>query len=461
MLTPRPIAILIALALLSANDSPAAPADLDSTFATGGIYTDPTVISDFGVVDTEIQPDGKILTVSATGAGIAGNDIRVNRYNTDGTPDTSFDGDGLKVIDLGGFDYANDILVLADGKILLAGNTKILLRRSRFLLIRLESDGDLDPTFGGGDGWVANRVGYGDAYGYSVALRADGRILVGGKADADGTAAVDDDFALARYRPAGRRDRRFGFDNPASANPLVRLGWTTQSLEGTPNEKAVTIWALPGGRILAAGQTQIGLDMFFALARFDSLGFLDPTFATGGHTTVPAITTYADIPHEAVRQADGKIVIAGETFWDTGVGGRTDKDFGVVRLNPDGTLDSTFAGDGTTSVDFSLGDDVANSIALDECGRIVLAGQATGATDIDFAVARLEPDGTLDTTFGSGGKYVDAFGAYNEFFHSVAVQPLDGRIVLGGLTVNDAFYNWHTTVIERLLGGGVCTQPVP
>lgn len=454
-------ALLAALAL--AVPAAAAPADLDSLFASAGIHLGTTTVSDRLVTDTEVQSDGKILTISSVGSP---SDIRISRFTDTGVPDNTFGTSGVKVIDLAGsFDHANDLMVLGDDSILVAGNTRITTG-SEFALLKLEPDGNLDPLFGGGDGWVATPVGYDFwGYGYSVDVQTNGKIIVGGEADGNDTGTTDNDFALARYNANGTIDTTFGFDDPLDAGSL-RTGWTVQGLEPLPNEKIVSVWAMDDGTTLAAGQTQTGLDPHFALARFLSTGFIDASFATSGHTTVPAISNYADLPKDAVMQADGKIVIVGETLWDPGLSGRSDKDFGIARLNADGSMDDTFAGDGTLAVDFNLDHDFGNGVAIDECGRSVVVGSTgdgivAGSALDQFAIARVWPDGTLDTTFGSGGKFTQSVGTVDDSLGSVAVQSSDNKIVASGISFHSPITQAGKPVVERLEGGGVCTQPVP
>ncbi|MBI5309596.1 MAG: hypothetical protein HZB14_01005 [Actinobacteria bacterium] len=460
---PTTLAVLLAV-LAFAAPAAAAPTDLDSLFASAGIYLDTTTVSDRLVTDTEVQSDGKILTISSVGSP---SDIRISRFTDTGVPDNTFGTNGVKVIDLAGsFDHANDLLVLGDDSILVAGNTRITTG-SEFALLKLEPDGDLDPLFGGGDGWIATPVGYDFwGYGYSVDVQTDGKIVVGGEADGNNTGTTDNDFAVARYNANGTIDTTFGFDDPLNVDPAVKIGWTTQSLEPNPNEKIVAVWAMNDGTILAAGGTQTGLDPHFALARFLSTGFIDTSFATNGHTTVPAISNYADLPKDAVMQADGKVVIVGETLWDSGLSGRSDNDFGIARLNTDGSMDSTFAGDGTLAVDFNLAYDFGNGVAIDECGRAVVVGSTgdgiVAGTALDqFAIARISPDGTLDTTFGGDGKFTQSVGSVDDSLGSVAIQPSDNKIVASGISFHSSITQAGKPVVERLAGGGVCTQPVP
>lgn len=463
--------VTVSASLALAAPAAAAPTDLDPLFDGDGVFVGAATIADRGVVDTKIDSHGRIVTLTSSGSP---SDIRVERFNPDGSPDTSFDTDGVRVIDIAGsFDHGNELYVNDDDSILIAANVRITTG-SEFALVKLEEDGDLDVTFGGGgSGWVATPVGYSDSsYGLALDVRSDDKIVVGGEADGNPTATEDQDFALARYNSDGTIDTTFGFNNDATpGDPNDRLGWITQSLEPLPNERIVKLWAMSDGTTLAAGRTQTGLDPHFGLARFLDTGFIDATFATGGHTTVPAITNVADIPYDATMQADGKIVMVGETLWDdtTFMSGRSDKDFGVARLNSDGSLDATFAGDGTLAIDFGLEQDVASGVTTDECGRIVVAGStgdgfgpgSIGNAADQLAVARVWPDGNLDTTFGIDGRYTDAVGTVDDVAGSVAIQPSDNKIVVAGISAHDSMTVAGKTLIERLTGGGECTQPVP
>jgi uncharacterized delta-60 repeat protein len=155
---------------------------------------------------------------------------------------------------------------------------------------------------------------------------------------------------------------------------------------------------------------------------------------------------------------DGKIVVAGTlTLQDH------PSDFAVARLNPDLTLDTTFAGDGATSSDFDQGDDGANAVAVQGDGKIVLAGyDYTGVFGInrDFAVERFKSDGTLDPSFNGNGKWtknvqpiVAPFATANEL-NAMVIQP-DGKIVVGGFGEVGTFAaNDQDFIIMRLNADG-------
>jgi uncharacterized delta-60 repeat protein len=200
---------------------------------------------------------------------------------------------------------------------------------------------------------------------------------------------------------------------------------------GSPWQVATAVAVQPDGKIVVAGGAVIGLFNDFALARFNSNGTPDTTFGTRGKV----LTNLAGVSAQAYSigvQRDGKIVVAGGANIDGGY------DFALVRYNGSGTLDASFGTGGKVFTDFGLVQQgfsfaQADSLAVQPDGRIVLAGQAYLAQNqrYDFALARYSTNGALDTTFGSGGKVITEFATPNAGAFSVAIQ-VDGMIVAGG-----------------------------
>jgi uncharacterized delta-60 repeat protein len=161
-------------------------------------------------------------------------------------------------------------------------------------------------------------------------------------------------------------------------------------------------------------------------------GWFDSTFGTGGKVTVniDPVSPSLDQATAMKVQADGKIVVAGSTR-----SAGADANFGIVRLNPDGSLDSSFGNGGTQVVAFDLGgsnDDIPTSLAIDSSGRIVVAGYAdAGSGSSYFAVTRLNADGSLDTNFGVNGLSISGYSGGADRANAVAIDP-QGRIVLAG-----------------------------
>ncbi|HJT98281.1 MAG TPA: hypothetical protein VJ696_08190, partial [Rhodanobacteraceae bacterium] len=166
----------------------------------------------------------------------------------------------------------------------------------------------------------------------------------------------------------------------------------------------------------------------FAAAAAD--GDLDTTYGDGGFRLSGVLDASAQLPVGMAMQPDGKILICG------GEGASPNTDFYVARFTADGELDTTFNFDGRTTIDFGGIDDVCTGLVLQSDGKIVVGGSTSGTGVADFAVARLNADGTLDTAgFGAGtGKAVVAFdlgGSNFDFADAVAIKA-DGKIVVAG-----------------------------
>ncbi|MFN6462359.1 MAG: DUF4347 domain-containing protein [Nostoc sp. DedVER02] len=258
-----------------------------------------------------------------------------------------------------------------------------------------------DPTFSG-DGKVFTDLGFiAIDIGRSVALQSDGKIIVAGDSNAD--------FALVRYNTDGSLDTTFSSDGKVTTG----FGLLTTDI-------GYSLAVQPDGKILVAGTD--GTD--FALARYNSDGSLDTTFSGDGKVTTDLGLLAVDVAYSTAVQADGKIVVAGVS----------NGDFALVRYNSNGSLDTTFSSDGKVSTDFGLLTiDSIYSLAVQADGKILVAGQSNG----DFALARYNSDGSLDTTFSSDGKVTTDFGLLpNEIAYSLAVQA-DGKILVAGVSNSD------------------------
>jgi len=392
----------------------ASPGDLDPSFGSGG-----TVISDFGGFSANslaLQPDGKIVV-----AGSFGFDFALARYNADGRLDAGFGSGGKVTTDFGDWDGAHAVAIQADGKIVVAGSSGFFVHTD-IAMARYNPDGSLDPTFGSG-GKVTTVFGT-SSNAHALALQADGKIVIRGVVEFAPPPTVPPTLcfgpcsgpsfpALLRYNPDGSLDPTFGSG-----------GKVTTEFVGVAGAGPASLALQPDGKIVAAG---VGADPsrhFFALARYNPDGRLDGTFGSGGKVT----TDFGgeDGAYAVGIQADGKIVVAGLS--QPGGGGRN---FALARYNPDGHLDGTFGTGGKVTTDFG-GLDMATSLALQPDGKIVAAGSSTVVGGSNFALARYNPDGHLDGTFGSGGKVTTDFGDWDRA-HAVAIQA-DGKIVVVGKT---------------------------
>jgi uncharacterized delta-60 repeat protein len=197
------------------------------------------------------------------------------------------------------------------------------------------------------------------------------------------------------------------------------------------DDRAFAMALQPDGKIVVAGQSEAGRsDPVFALARYTSNGTLDTTFGNAGLVTTSFRNVSLDQARAVAIQPDGKIVATGFSFTnDSG------SDFALARYNADGTLDSTFGSDGKVLTDFSQGRlDFANAVTIQSDGKIVAAGEADVNGAFRFALARYKADGTLDSTFGSDGKVLTDFAqGLFDGANAVTIQS-DGKIVVAGVS---------------------------
>jgi uncharacterized delta-60 repeat protein len=400
----------LAAGLIFAGSAAAAPGDLDPTFGTGGVVATafgPAWSYAFGVA---IQDDGRIV---AAGGGVVGTAYRfaLSRHLPDGSLDPGF-GTGGRVttsFSAGGSSLGQAVALQRDGKILVGGTANRAGQPENFALARYLRDGRPDATFGSG-GRVTTSIGSGNDVVYALALQADGRILAAGSRKNGGA----DGFALARYRPNGTLDPTFGTGGKVTTtlSPAYALF------------RAVAVQR--DGKILAAGSTTMSGGFQAVVMRYTATGHLDPGFGTAGVVVVPEAVLGGSEARALRIQPDGKILVGGWAGWS---GSR----FLVLRLDGAGVPDPSFGTGGAATIAVSTFYAEVEALALQTDGRIVVAGRSSSATSYEFGLARLEADGTPDTSFGTGGTVVTATGAdLNEDAYGLALQA-DGRIVASGM----------------------------
>jgi uncharacterized delta-60 repeat protein len=387
----------------------AAPGELDLTFAGGRVTTDLGGIDSGAAIAA--QRDGKLVVAGRTTAG-GDEDFALVRYNVNGGVDPTFGSGGRVITGFGGeLDSPHGVVIQPDGRIVAAGFTDAGGSRD-FALARYFPNGSLDPSFGaaaGTPGRVVTDLG-GDDEINEVLLQRDGKIVAAGPSDAGGT----NDFATVRYQADGSLDLSFGAAAGTPGRVITDFGGGDVAAGAALQED---------GRIVLAGSAAGDV----ALARYLADGTLDPTFGPdhNGKVLVDFLGQETSGRDVAI-QGNGKIVVIGDTF--LGIA----EDFAVARLNPDGSLDNTFDGDGRLTTDFGGDTDNPDSVAIEPGGRIVVAGVSNASGSLDFAVARYLPNGALDPSFGSGGKVTTDFGGF-EFPDAVFLQGA-GRILVVGNT---------------------------
>jgi uncharacterized delta-60 repeat protein/uncharacterized repeat protein (TIGR01451 family) len=419
------LGILLLIGMTEADIRPAAafPGDLDSTFNGTGWAT----ITDFDRGNAlVIQGDGKIVQ----GGGY---DFLLARYESDGALDGSFGTAGKVITPISSQGQVNALALQTDGKILAAGY-EVIAGISSAVLVRYETDGSVDASFGTA-GKVIVDLFSSESF-EAVGVQDDGKIVAAGRADT----GFNNDLLLIRYSSSGAPDPSFG------------VGGVVSTDMGGINEIVHDMKVLSDGRIVVAGRT--GND--FVLAVYLSDGTLDSTFGTGG-SVITDLGGEGDEAFALIVQGDGKIVAAGAA------GGTTFPyvtDFAAARYLSDGSLDASFGTGGVQTIDFGGGSDVAYAALLQSDDKIVLAGGRGSICGSDFLLVRLKTDGNLDPSFGDSGRLLVDFDSTGDYAFAAALQP-DGKIVVGGttetysqITPNGCTYT-NAFSLTRLEGGSV------
>jgi uncharacterized delta-60 repeat protein len=370
------------------------PGDLDMSFGDSGkAFTDFGLMGDDAASALVLQADGRIVAAGSAEIVDGDLDFALARYHPDGSPDTSFGGGGIAADHMGGLDQALAVAIQPDGKIVAAGTNS-----ADFVLARYEISGTLDASFG--TNGVVQTDFAGDADGATSLLLVGDKILVAGTAWLTPTLS----FALARYHRDGSPDTAFDGD-----------GRMTVSISGPAGHDIAFDLALQeDGKILVAGEA----DGDFATIRLWPDGLIDTTF--GLHGLAATDFGSLDSAKGIALQRDGKIV----------VGGHDSFDFVMARYTPNGVLDASFGNGGLVRTSFSSRRDWAEDIYIELDGKILLGGTATMVSE-DFALARYLKNGTLDPTFGDGGRMTTDFSLSSDGIRGMAIDEA-GRIVAAG-----------------------------
>ncbi len=322
--------------------------------------------------------------------------------------DPSFGHGGIVTTRIGDFGGgsatgASSLALQPDGKIVVAG-TAWHQTTYDFALARYRSSGSLDHRFGD-RGTVTTNFGPYPSYATALALQPDGKIVVAGYA----WSGSSWDFALARYERNGALDPQFG----SVGTVLTDFGSSTDLANGLALQ--------PDGKIVVAGTILHTFEI--ELARYNVDGSLDHSFGDGGRV-VTSFSPGNDLAY-AVRVApDGKIIVGGSSLR----GGINS--FALVRYNPNGSLDQSFGDQGLVTT--SIGESYVRALALEPNGRILAVGQSL-TSNYNLALARYQPDGSLDPTFGTGGDVLTSIGPLDDVAVATAIQA-NGKIVVAGLT---------------------------
>lgn len=370
-----------------------------------------------------------------------------------------FGTDGVVVTEINQRAAVYSLALQQDGRIVAAGYSYD--GADRFTLARYNPDGSLDGGFGCNGVTVTAFVGVADCY--CMLVQPDGKILAGGGSSVPPW-SPDQPFNLIRYSSDGSLDTSFGTNGKVLGSVAVRGlvlqpdgkivtaysadlhsftvarhncdgsldtdfgGGGSSSCTFSYDADAVAIQRQADGKLLVAGYCYDGAAYCFALARFAGDGSLDPGFGNNGK----AVTTIG--PDRAwanslILQPDGKSVVGGY-FSGGGQAG-----IGLARYNSDGSLDSSFGSGGKVTTNCSTVSGV-KGLVLQPDGKLAVASYGDVGSQIGFILARYHADGTLDTDFGESGWVRIPIGQFTSDAYCLTLQP-DGKLVAAGHSNNN------------------------
>lgn len=370
-------------------------------------------------VNSVVSHEGKVV-LAGNGGRVAprDSDVFIARLGPNGFLDGTCNGKGFRLLDLGGIESVEKgLAVLPSDKMLLAGySTSLSGSRTDLFLARFLPNCRLDPKFAGGNGLFRDNFGYRfGAFAYGLAVLPNRKIIVVGEVV---LTADESQLAVWRFNKNGTLDSGFGGGDGLA------------TLDVAPGkERARQVIVLDDGKLLVGGWAAADppqwLDVM--LARFHPDGRVDREFGVGG-------SVVHDPTAEENEYVNGMAVWYGKIIVCVNGRGPTDHDVVLMRLNRDGTRDSSWAGgDGERAIDFG-GREACTDLVLDADGKIVVGG-SQGSDSLDWLVARFLTSGDPDLGFGTGGSNTAAIrgGA-----HSIALDGA-GRILLGGYDVESDF----------------------
>jgi uncharacterized delta-60 repeat protein len=364
----------LAASLLSATvwEAPAfaESGDVDETFGVDGVALVTVAEGTSSANGMMVDDQGRLIVVGSVTVGPT-TSFAVARFLPDGAPDTEFGAGGVRKLfgDAGTTSIARDV-ARQGNKIVVVGYSDVgAAGTTDFALVRLDENGDLDGSFSN-DGMKLQHIKDTDTDAFGVAVQADGKIVIGGRAGAK--------FGAARFLANGALDTSFSSG-----------GFADIDFGSTGHARDVVIQQ--DGKIILAGSVAGNSEV--ALTRLTSTGDFDVSFDGDGRQILRSLTK--DVVN-AVTLQSGKILVAGSTTVDGADA------FMLLRLEANGDLDETFGDAGQQVATFDGNVSSAYAVTTQD-GRILVVGEANFASTVKFAVARFDSKGQLDVTFSGDG----------------------------------------------------------
>jgi uncharacterized delta-60 repeat protein len=219
-------------------------------------------------------------------------------------------------------------------------------------------------------------------------------------------------------------------------DPTFGTGGTVMTHIGPTHDWAESVAIQSDGKIVVVGYSRDDIsNRYFTLVRYNSDGSLDTGFGSGGKVTTSVGVGLQDEAYSVAIQSDGKIVVTGHSTISANFV------TALVRYNSNGSLDASFGSGGKVTTLIGSLHSYGNGLAIQSDGKIVVAGSSSDGSTSEFALARYNSNGSLDAGFGSGGKVNSSFGPFGGWGTSLAIQS-DGKIVVAGVSYDGSQYDF-------------------
>jgi len=451
----KKIFILLILAVAAVNGFTQICVSRDLSFGNGGTsYGMTGAPNSTYTANIVIQPDGKIIQgVSNPNDTV---DFCLIRYKANGGIDSTFGSNGRSIGPVGTqANYIECIILQPDGKIIAIGNSYNQIN-SDFVLLRYNNNGTIDSSFGV-SGKVITAVGLYDDYAYKAAIQSDGKIVVAGSS-VDSTYVSA--FAVVRYNTNGGIDSSFGKNGRIVKHLGHFITYIGNTYYGQySSEYANNILIQTDGKIIVGGQSYsysgcydyygyVYCNPVFAMSRYNSNGTTDSSFGKNGKVVDSILIYY---PSAMELQADDKIVVTGANYQQRIL---------MERFTNNGRIDSSFGVNGTVATVICNQDCQLNarSLAIQSDGKIVVGGSFAFFNDWwKFIVLRYQTNGSLDNTFNGNGTAIFHVGSAGADDYVTGLGIQNNNIVVGGFSSSNQF---RSVEIVRLLDSAQKITPV-
>lgn len=414
--------------------SSAAMAESCPMSSDGDFVLDPWSANNSYANGVSIQSDSKIVIAGYAGNGVncsAVSCMAIARYDEYGCADASFGSGGLLTSALGGNKIQGHAIAMqADGKFLVAGST--YGTDDNLSISRVTTSGALDSTFNG-SGWnsldISGRGDFATAVGVQTLGANAGKVIAAGGSYT--TTAFSTDTLVVRFKANGALDTTKFTGFGGGSNPK---GYILSNVKSSAADYIEGIAIQSDDKIVGAGYWSNSTSKAITLVRYTDNGVLDSSFGSGG-IVLPNLggSSVKSEAHAVALQSDGKIVIVGDSDQLIGSGGTNA--LLVARFNTNGTLDTAGfnSPSGYRLIDVSAGNpEHAQGVVIQADGKIVVAGYSGAAA----VAVRVETNGTLDATFGTGGIKSRTSPTVGENLWAQAVALMPGGDILTAGTRN-------------------------